>query len=362
MNGVKNTTRVYKVRKTMTNNSSLKFSVGYPCSSTVSFYDSIFPYLDKISEVYFGWQNFTSGRATFEDDPRNNKALLESDLVKFSNKGIRLNLLLNGNCHGEKAVSDSLADEICEMIKNAEELFKINSVTTASPFIAYVVKNAFPDIDVRASVNMWVDGISGMMQCSDLFDSFYVKRDYNYCVDEIKQEYEWCKANGKKLYLLANSGCIPNCTYHTFHDNMIAHSKKLEPNTKNSSFEQYLCRKLIANPENRHLILSGNLVRPEDIQNYEGMVDGIKLATRIHPFPAILIRAYTKGYWDGDITQLTEPGFSDVIEPDILKNSDVPNEYWQRKTVCLRAKNHGLTMYCKDCGYCESLYQNIKSN
>lgn len=343
----------------MTNNSTLKFSVGYPCFSPVSFYDSIFPYLDKIGEVYFGLENFASGRATFENDPRYNKKMIESDLSKFSKDGIRLNLLLNGNCYGEKAVSDFLSDEICTMIQNAEELFEINSVTTTSPFIAYVIKNSFPHIDVRASVNMWVDGVGGMRQCSDLFDSFYVKRDYNYCIDEIKEEHKWCIENGKKLYLLANSGCIPNCAYHTFHDNMISHSKGLEANNKNFSFEPYICRKLISDPKNRHLLLSGNLIRPEDVSFYEGMVDGIKLATRIHPFPAILIRAYCAGEWDGDITALTEPGFSDIIEPDMLKNSNVPKDYWHRKTRCLRAKNHGSTAYCKECVYCEELYRTI---
>jgi len=31
--------------------------------------------------------------------------------------------------------------------------------------------------------------------------------------------------------------------------------------------------------DNRHLLLSGNLFRPEDIGHYDDLVDGIKLAT-----------------------------------------------------------------------------------
>lgn len=287
---------------------------------------------------------------------------MESDLLKFTEKGIRLNLLLNGNCYGERAASKPLADEVCEAIKRYCEEFGISSITTASPFIAYVVKESFPAIDVRASVNMWIDGVGGMEQCAELFDSFYVKRDYNYCIDEIKREYAWCRENGKKLYLLANSGCIPNCAYHTFHDNMISHSKDLVPENGVSSFEPYVCRKLISDPQNRYLLLSGNLVRPEDVSAYEGLVDGIKLATRIHPFPAILIRAYVKGEWDGDLTALTEPGFADIFGARVLHNSEIPKDYWHKKTVCLRAKNHGSAAYCKDCGYCAELYRSISED
>ena len=343
----------------MKNNTGLKLSVGYPCVSRISFFDSVFPYLDKIGEVYFAWNDLPSGRASFEGDDRCNRTLLESDLKRFSEKGVRLNLLLNGNCYGEKAIAASLASEICETVKRCDGSFGISSVTTASPFIAYTVKESFPTIDVRASVNMWVDGVGGMEQCKDLFDSFYVKRDYNYCIDEIKKESAFCHKNGKKLYLLANSGCIPNCAYHTFHDNMIAHSKQLLKEDGVSSFQPYVCRKLISDPQNRYLLLSGNLVRPEDISEYEGLVDGIKLATRIHPFPAILIRAYAKGEWDGDLTALTEPGFADVFGMRVLQNAEIPKDYWQTKTTCLRAKNHGSSAYCKDCGYCAKIVRDI---
>ena len=345
----------------MKNNSLPKLSVGYPSKCSISFFDSILPYLNRIGEVYFGW-DFASGRAMLERDSLLGREIRENDLLKFSKAGIRLNLLLNGNCYGERAVSKDFANELCNSIQDIVERFGLQSVTTASPFIAHTIKKNFPTIDVRASVNMWVDGIDGMSQCSDVFDSFYVKRDYNYCIDEIEKEYKWCHENGKKLYLLANSGCIPNCAYHIFHDNWIAHSKDIKHEERNTTFEPYVCRKQISNPENRYLLLSGNLIRPEDIASYDGIIDGVKVATRVHPFPAILIRAYARGEWDGELTALTEPGFSDVIYPTRLSNTAIPEDYWQIKTSCLRAKNHGSSLYCKECGYCTRLYKSISEN
>ncbi len=336
-----------------------KLSVGYPLFSRISFYDSIAPYLDSIGEVYFGWENFRSGRATFKNDPRYDSERLTEELIKFKKRGIKLNLLLNGNCFGEEAVSLSLAEKVKGILSNVDLLHSLDSVTCASPFIAHTVKKHFPKVDVRASVNMWIDGIFGMEQCKDTFDSFYVKRDYNFCIDEIQKEREWCDKNGKRLYILANSGCIPNCAYHTFHDNMISHSEGLESQTKDPDFEPFACRKLLCEKENRHLILSGNLIRPEDIHRYDELVCGIKLATRIHPYPAMIIGAYAKEKWSGDVSDLTEPGFGDILNSCKPDNSKIPDRYWKTKTECLRARHRGDSAYCRECGYCEELYREI---
>ncbi len=337
----------------------LKFSVGYPCAAPQSFFHTVSPYLDRIGELYFALPDFATGRATFENDPRHDHEKLTTELRLFREQGVSLNLLLNGNCYGGEAISCTLAKNVRDAVGDLHERFGLHTVTTASPFVAHVVKTNFPIIDVRASVNMWVDGVAGMQQCADLFDSFYVKRDYHYCIDEIRAEYDWCHQNGKRLYLLANSGCIPHCAYHTFHDNFVAHSAAVAKLPKDATFEPYACRRMLAKSENRYLIVAGNLVRPEDVCRYEGLVDGIKLATRIHPFPAIALSAYVRGRWQGDLSVLTEPGFGDLLAPYILNNAAIPSTYWEQKTSCARAQSKGNTAVCRECGYCAEVYQSI---
>ncbi len=337
----------------------LKFSIGYPCAAPPSFFNTIAPYLDRIGELYFAWDGFASGRAVFENDPRQDRQKLENELHRFREYGVRLNLLLNGNCYGGEAISRDLAKRVSALVGDLRERFSLDAVTTASPFVAHTIKTNFPTIDVRASVNMWVDGIDGMQQCTDLFDSFYIKRDYHYCIDEIRAEHDWCRQNGKRLYLLANSGCIPRCAYHTFHDNFVSHSAQVANSPKDATFEPYACRRMMASKDNRHLLLSGNLVRPEDVHHYVGLIDGIKLATRIHPSPAVVIGAYARGRFLGDVSTLTEPGFGDLLAPYILDNTAIPAEYWQRKTVCARALSKGNNVACRKCGYCADIYQTI---
>ena len=339
--------------------SKLTFSIGYPCAAPQSFFNTVAPYLDRVGELYFAWEDFATGRATFEKDPRFDREKLEKELLLFREQGVRLNLLLNGNCYGGEALSTALSKKVCSLVDDLRERIGLNSITTTSPFVAYAVKSRFPEIDVRASVNMWLDGVGGMMQCADLFDSFYIRRDYHYCLDEIRAEHEWCKQHGKRLYLLANSGCIPYCAYHTFHDNFVSHSAEIAKTANDASFEPYVCRRMMKDPANRHLILSGNLVRPEDIHHYEDLVDGIKLATRIHPFPSMVIRAYKRERWEGDLSALTEPGFGDLLSPYMLDNTAIPATYWEQKTTCARVLAKGNPSVCSECGYCASLYKQI---
>lgn len=337
----------------------LKFSIGYPCAAPQSFFNTVAPYLDRVGELYFAYHQHPTGRASFENDPRYDENRLTAELARFADYGVRLNLLLNGNCFGGEAISSALANRVIATVETLVNSVGLHAVTTASPFVAETVKKHFPYIDVRASVNMWIDGIAGMRQCADVFDSFYVKRDYHYCIEEIRAEHTWCQENGKKLYLLANSGCIPHCAYHTFHDNMVSHSTEVNAQKKSAGFEPYACRRIMAKPENRYLLLSGNLVRPEDIHHYEDLVDGIKLATRIHPFPAVVIGAYKRERFDGDVSSLTEPGFGDMLSPFILDNAAIPANYWEHKTSCARTAAHGSTVPCETCGYCASVYKQI---
>ena len=340
-------------------NAERRLSVGYPCKTNLSFFDSVAPYLNQIREVYFGYPDFANGRSAAAMG--SDQSHLKADLPRFAEAGVVLNLLLNGNCYGADGVSSGLAERVRRTVSELSDRYTLQAITTASPFIAATIKQNFPDIDVRASVNMWVDGVSGMEQCKDLFDSFYVKRDYNYCLEQLRSQRQWCDANGKRLYLLANSGCIPNCAYHTFHDNLVSHSAQLNPQDMQDATRFYACRRMLEKKDNRYLLLAGNLVRPEDIDHYSDLVDGIKLATRIHPFPAIVIGAYARRRFPGDLCALTEPGFGDLLHPHMLDNVAIPHDYWEQKTHCPRAAHNGSNAFCKDCGYCARLYDNILS-
>ena len=169
--------------------------------------------------------------------------------------GVKLDLLFNGNCYGEYAISEKLANTVVSVIEYLESVgCGVDIVTTASPAIAHTVKKHFPTIDVRASVNMRIGTVKGMEYVSDLFDSFHVQREYNRDLSRLKLLKEWADTAGKKLIMLANSGCFVNCSGQSFHDNLVAHESEICEVKNLDDFTPYVCWQALKNKENWHML------------------------------------------------------------------------------------------------------------
>ena len=126
---------------------------------------------------------------------------------------------------GEQAMSQALEGHVRDIVGTLDSWgCRPEVCTTASPFVARVLKTAFPEVEVRASVNMRLTTLQAFRYLAPLFDSYYIGRDIQRNLETVKRFSDWCHANGKKLCLLANSGCLRNCPWQTFHDNLIAHS------------------------------------------------------------------------------------------------------------------------------------------
>ena len=208
----------------------LKFSVGYRLSSDKRFLEMIVREKARIGEVYFSFGGFANGRSSKslseEYSPWEVQRETEKDLKRLSDEGLKFNLLFNGNCYGADALSRSFFNKVGDTVDYISENFGISSVTTTSPVIAKFLKDNFDGIDVRASVNMGIGAVNSMDYVSHLFDSFYIKRELNRDLEAIKSISSWCRQNGKGLYMLANSGCLNNCSAHTFHDNLVSHENE----------------------------------------------------------------------------------------------------------------------------------------
>ena len=101
----------------------MKFSVGYPLSekSQDSFAHMVLNYKKHIAEVYFAWFGMASGRAASgvgHNGVVNWRAQkhTEKNIRKIKKAGIGLNLLLNANCYGGRALSVELENEIRSII------------------------------------------------------------------------------------------------------------------------------------------------------------------------------------------------------------------------------------------------------
>lgn len=339
----------------------MKFAVGFQLYDTGEepFSQIVHTYREHISEVFFAWQDIPTGRSGiatrhgFTDWSAQHRT--EEELRAIKAMGIKLDLLFNGNCYGQYAISEKLANTVVSTLAYLEEAVGgVEIVTTASPSIAHTVKKHFPAIEVRASVNMKIGTIKGMQYMAELFDSFHVQRDFNRDPEHLRKLKAWADANGKKLILLANSGCFIHCSGQTFHDNLVAHEAEICEVNNLKDLNPYVCWRMLKKRENWPMLLQNTWIRPEDLHHYEDIFDTVKLATRMHSHPGMVIHAYTTGRHYGNLLDLFEPGFGRALAPYIVDNRSFPEDWFHRTTHC----DHN----CHECGYCASVLEKVLLN
>lgn len=327
----------------------MKFSVGYQIDPRGLLVPEILKSRDKIDEVYFAYGDFPNGRhlqwrSSFLS-PEEARETQLSELEAISQAGIGLNLLLNANCYGADSLAREFFEKIGYTVDYLDGLFGLGCVTTTSPIIAKFIKTNFSHIKTRASVNMEIGSPSAMEYIKDFFDSFYLRREYNRNLGEIKKARDWCDENGKGLYMLANSGCLSFCPVHNFHDNLVAHEEEIAKKDNAFDFHSACSQRLSKTEGLLSFLRDTNFVRPEDMHLYEGYFDGAKLATRVSNTPVQILQAYVQGKHWGNVTAILEPDHSGVIYPYVVENSLIDENFAKQVLTC--DKN------CSSCGYCE---------
>ena len=336
----------------------MKFSVGYqlPDGESEPLVDIIADYAEAVSEVYFPWGDMPSGRAPLATvhgyTDWGATATLTEDLRRLRALGVKLDVLFNSNCYGGKAISKWLQNQVCSVLDYlGETVGGADIVTTTSPFVARTIKQYQPEVEVRASVNMRIGTIRGMDYLADVFDSYHVQREFNRDLEYLRELKSWADENGKKLVMLANSGCMWNCSGQSFHDNMVAHEAEIDETANVAGWAVHTCWRYLKQRENWVSILQNTWVRPEDLHHYEGLLDTIKLATRMHARPRMVIDAYTRRSFRGNLLDLCEPGFGPALAPHVIDNSRFPADWFARTSTCARQ--------CHRCNYCASVLEQV---
>jgi collagenase-like PrtC family protease len=336
----------------------MKFSVGYQLADEGEepFAEMVKDYLPHVAEVYFPWADLPSGRAALAVrrgyTDWNAQRRMEEDLLVLRRMGAKLDLLLNANCYGGLAASRHLQNQVASVLEHLGGLVGgVDAVTTASLAVARTVKQFFGKTEVRASVNMRIGTVHGMRYVADLFDGYCVQREFNRDLAHLAELKEWAGANRKRIHLLANSGCLAFCSGQTFHDNMVAHEKEIDETLNVPGWTPHVCWNLLKDRANWPAVLQATWIRPEDLHHYEGLFDVVKLATRMHANPRLVVAAYARGGHGGNLLDLLEPGFGPAFAPCFLDNTRFPADWFQRTSTCGRR--------CHKCDYCAKTLEQV---
>ena len=326
-----------------------KFAFGYYFEKRngFSFRDLAEQYAPFLQEVYFPWPGLLSARE-IGGDPGPLRKRIVDDMRFCRARGMKLDLLINATCYGEKAFTETQRlDYFANLKELADAGILPEIITTTSPFIATITKKFDASIDRRASVNMRLNSTIAMEYVAKTFDSFYICRDLQRDLPTVKRFAEWGKKNGKKICMLANSGCLRFCPWQTFHETLLAHNfPHIQGEMNALKFPPTLCVGLVQTNKQYEEILRGSWIRPEDLHRYEPYISVFKLSTREADRPDLILKAYTSGKFDGDLLLLLDPGFSFFVRPKIFDNKAFPKEWSEGKIAGACAAN------CTHCGKC----------
>ncbi len=336
----------------------MRYMIGYQLQESGRLLNEIVRYRDRVHEVYFAWGNMPSGRggtASHSDlMPYEALQVQLAQLRYLADQGIGMNMLLNANCYGKDSLSRQFLLQTGDLISDFQEKLKLGSITTTSPVIAHFVKENFPELEVRASVNMEIGTVEGMQYLSEDFDGFYYKRELNRDLKQLKKLKAWADDHGKKLYMLANSGCLNFCSARQFHDNLVAHEQEIARMDNGAKFTS-MCSRFVSDPQNqKNLLRHLNSVRPEEMGLFEDYVVAAKLATRVSPRPEQIVRAYMEGSYHGNFLELLEPSHAGAFYPMIVDNAKLPKDYCKVVSGCSKD--------CENCSYCADALANACVN
>ncbi|MDD5729342.1 MAG: hypothetical protein PHV59_12340, partial [Victivallales bacterium] len=178
-----------------------------------------------------------------------------------------------------------------------------------------------------------------------------VQRDIQRNINYVKRIKNWCDRNNKGLYMLANSGCLYCCPGQIFHDNMVAHDAEIDEIKNIPDWTPHVCWNFYKKPENRFAVLQSSWIRPEDLHYYDGIFSVVKLATRMHSHPRIVIGAYVNRIFSGNLLDIFEPSFSVLFAPYYIDNTAFPEDFFKKISQCSRE--------CEDCGYCKNTFKGV---
>ena len=184
-----------------------------------------------------------------------------------------------------------------------------------------------------------------------MFDGYCVQREYNRDLARLAELKAWAESAGKRLYVLANSGCLAFCAGQVCHDNMVAHEQEIDETDNIPDWTPHVCWNYFRQRANWPAVLAGAWVRPEDLHHYDGLFETVKLATRMHARPRMVIDAYARRRFRGNLLDLFEPSFSPLFAPYVLDNERFPAEWFGRTTSC--------DGRCQCCDYCRDVLRAV---
>lgn len=272
--------------------------------------------------------------------------------------------LLNSRFHHPRLYGDKAS--LHRIIKALDTLLTagdLHGITIVDFYLLQALSDTSPEIcgqlEAVPGINCQLDSFAKVQACLATIANTAFKppaklnldRALNRDLAALKAISQTCRQHFPqvKLTLLANEGCLDRCPFKLTHDAQIAFANTgLIANETHAANQELGCiRELTAHPAE---LFKSPFIRPEDLHQYEGMVEVIKLCGRTLG-PAFLqrvVRAYAGRRYEGNLLDLMDT-MEWLAKRLHVANEKLPADFFTKLTHC--DKN------CRACSYCQNLYR-----
>jgi len=316
--------------------------ISFPYISEEGYLDKVLDrFGDNLEEIYLPLPSryAGSGRSIFYEDIG-----YEEIIEKCKQHEVKVDILINASCEGLEPYTPTYWERINPLLKRLVDK-GVDMVTVSNPL--YIQKIKKLGFKVRASVISRINSVQKARWYKKLgVDAINLDRDINRNLELIKQIRD---AVNCELWLLVNEGCLLDCPFKHFHDNLIGHLSRIPPNHRAridagpfTEFCTIIRRKY---PEE---ILKSPWIRPEDLKYYEDIVDGIKISGRDLRGENMIeiIEAYVRRDYRGNLINLMN-----VKTPGIYIENKKLDGFLEGNLNCNRN--------CHSCNYCKEFAKRV---
>lgn len=306
---------------------------------------------DQISDIYFSDNKFATNRY-FKWDDRYWDEL--NDISEEFN--CKLHYIVNPSVYDNEFYLDEGVGKFIDMLTEAWEqgarwLTFNNSIALRNGEIrtkipAYVIKN---------SVNNKINSLEqAVFWHKEMFiNDLIIDRSLNRDLDELSVISQYAKENGLSITLLANEGCLPNCTWKQHCDNMISQYHKADINQANSVQKIHNVLACTAHYErNPADTLKSPFIMPNNVEAYEPYADCIKIAGRMTDLPVLwtILESYFLRTGNINLYKFFSTKIDEVWS-SVTFNDLLELNFDQKTSTC---KNK-----CASCNFCERVLDQL---
>jgi len=281
-------------------------------------------------------------------------------------EGVDKFVLMNARLHAPGRYFGKIGlDETALRLEQLLEKIDLSGVIFADPYFLQALSDAHPDLasnlEAVPSVNCMLDSPGRLFAIIAMIAETAFKAPSRIVPDRALNRkparLEKVVNAVRSLYptinihLLANEGCLLQCPYKSAHDAHISlvNEGLCQEQTFAMNHDLGCVRRLLQDPG---LMLASPFIRPEDVLEYEGQIDGLKLCGRTKgvPFLKRAITAYLDGSYTGNLLDLMD-AMGDLADRVYIPNRELPDQLFTKVTTC--DKN------CTACGWCDGVMNSV---